>query len=316
MQRLVASQFETPTDFRVERAFRPALRNSPGPEPRRGDTKCCRLCRTYGTRNLRGDLNAGLKVRSTYLNLFLRIKPTHYRLSACVFYTAGDEQHADCEIGPMTQEHWEAVRVIYQEGIATGNATFETLRARVERMGRTPSAIVQAGGTHGNKVLGWAALSPVSSRCVYGGVAEVSIYVAEEARGQGIGRRLLAALVEASDKTASGRCKRESFPKTLPVSTSISRQAFESWAVRERIGCMDGTLARHRPDGSQKRGGRRVEAVRSIALYQGTTSTARLAARKFGFTIALVLGATVLLVAYEIKHVNQCIDIVLPSIFR
>ena len=93
-----------------------------------------------------------------------------------------------CEIVPMMEQHWERSAKSIYRGIATGNATFEKSAPAVEGMGRTASAIMQTGGALGDDVLGWAALSRVSSRCVYGGVAEVSVYVAEAARGRGIGR--------------------------------------------------------------------------------------------------------------------------------
>nr|GFD51450.1 hypothetical protein [Tanacetum cinerariifolium] len=93
-----------------------------------------------------------------------------------------------------------AVRAIYEQGIATGQATFTTEAPSWEEWDRSHLAhsrlvaVADAG-----LVVGWAALSPVSSRCVYAGVAEVSIYIAAGARGQGVGRQLLAALVAESE---------------------------------------------------------------------------------------------------------------------
>ena len=98
------------------------------------------------------------------------------------------------KLHPLTAAHWPAVRAIYEEGIATGNATFETQAPEWDAWDRAhlPHSRLVAVDEAG-MVLGWAALSPVSSRCVYGGVAELSIYIAAEARGQGVGRQLLAA---------------------------------------------------------------------------------------------------------------------------
>src|SRR4051812_42421518 len=104
-------------------------------------------------------------------------------------------------IEAMTAADWEAVRAIYLEGIATGHATFETEvpsweqwdRARL-RQGRLVAR--SAAGT----TRGWAALSPVSSRPAYAGVAEVSLYVATFGRGRGVGKALLRALIDASDR--------------------------------------------------------------------------------------------------------------------
>ena len=101
---------------------------------------------------------------------------------------------------PMTDAHWPAVKAIYEAGMATGNATFETQAPEWEawdkaHLGHSRLVAVDEAGT----VLGWAALSPVSSRCVYGGVAEISIYIGTEARGQGVGRQLLQALIADSE---------------------------------------------------------------------------------------------------------------------
>jgi L-amino acid N-acyltransferase YncA len=84
------------------------------------------------------------------------------------------------------------VRAIYLDGVASGNATFEQTAPEWEKWdaGHLPGARIVArydGDVVGGEVLGWAALSPVSSRCVYAGVAEVSVYVAERARGRGVG---------------------------------------------------------------------------------------------------------------------------------
>ena len=144
------------------------------------------------------------------------------------------------EIGPMTQEHWEAVRVIYQEGIATGNATFETSVPEWKEWDERHLPSCRLVARSDNKVLGWAALSPVSSRCVYGGVAEVSIYVAEEARGQGIGRRLLAALVEASEQNGIWTLQAGIFPENTASIHLHQHAGFRIVGRRERIGCMDG----------------------------------------------------------------------------
>ncbi len=100
----------------------------------------------------------------------------------------------------MTADDWVSVRSIYEEGIATENATFETESPDWETWdaGHIKSCRV-VGLDDGGKVVGWAALTPVSSRCVYAGVAEVSVYVAQSARGQGFGRLLLQRLVKDSE---------------------------------------------------------------------------------------------------------------------
>ena len=90
---------------------------------------------------------------------------------------------------PLADTHWPAVKAIYEAGIATGNATFETQAPAWDAWDKAHLGHSRLmAGDHAGTMLGWAALSPVSGRCVYGGVAEISIYIAAEARGQGVGR--------------------------------------------------------------------------------------------------------------------------------
>jgi L-amino acid N-acyltransferase YncA len=103
-------------------------------------------------------------------------------------------------IKEMRPDDWESVRAIYLEGIATGDATFETDAPTFEVWDAAHLRACRLVARVGGEVAGWAALSPVSSRCVYGGVAEVSVYVGEKARARGVGRALLASLVEASER--------------------------------------------------------------------------------------------------------------------
>ena len=139
-------------------------------------------------------------------------------------------------LGP---EDWSAVRDIYREGIATGHATFERAAPDWDgwNAGHLPSPRIVARS--GGEVLGWAALSPVSGRCVYGGVAEVSIYVAERARGRGIGRALLARLVAESEAAGIWTLQAGIFPEN-EASIQLHRGAgFRLVGVRERLGRMD-----------------------------------------------------------------------------
>ena len=103
-------------------------------------------------------------------------------------------------ISPLLLADWPAVRRIYAEGVATGRATFDTEIPEWEAWdtGHLPAPRLVARDA--GAVVGWAALGPVSSRPCYRGVAEVSIYVARAAQGRGAGRRLLEALVTASEE--------------------------------------------------------------------------------------------------------------------
>ncbi len=102
---------------------------------------------------------------------------------------------------PMLEGDWKAVRAIYLDGIATVQATFETTAPdwTTWNQNHLPSCrlVVRLEG----QVIGWAALSPVSRRAVYAGVAEVSVYVAAASQGQGVGKALLQELISASERT-------------------------------------------------------------------------------------------------------------------
>ncbi len=144
------------------------------------------------------------------------------------------------EIIPMTEKHWDAARVIYAEGIATGNATFET---EVPSWQDWDAHHLQAGrlvAQSAGDVLGWAALSAVSRRHVYRGVAEVSVYIAGRARGQGIGAALLAALIAESERNGIWTLQ-----AVIHAENSISirvhqKAGFRMVGTRERIGCLHG----------------------------------------------------------------------------
>jgi L-amino acid N-acyltransferase YncA len=140
----------------------------------------------------------------------------------------------------MRPEDWDAVRAIYIEGIATGDSTFE--QSAPDRQtwdqGHLPSCRLVA---HlGSELLGWTALSPVSRRQVYAGVAEFSIYVAERARGRGIGAALLKALIEVSEREGIWTLQSGIFPENTASLELCRRFGFRVVGTRERVGCMNG----------------------------------------------------------------------------
>jgi L-amino acid N-acyltransferase YncA len=139
-------------------------------------------------------------------------------------------------IQPLAAAHWPAVRAIYEAGIATGQATFTTEAPSWEAWdaGHLPHCRLVATAAEG-QVLGWAALSPVSSRCVYAGVAEVSIYIAAEARGQGVGRQLLGALVAESEQHGLWMLQAGIFPENAASLALHASQGFRTVGRRERI---------------------------------------------------------------------------------
>ena len=140
----------------------------------------------------------------------------------------------------MNPADWPAVRAIYEEGIATGHATFQQEAPAWEQWdaGHLPGCRLVAARSR--VVVGWAALSRVSSRDVYAGVAEVSIYVAAGARGGGIGRQLLDALVAESERAGIWTLQAGIFPENLPSLTLHERCGFRVVGRREKLGQMDG----------------------------------------------------------------------------
>jgi L-amino acid N-acyltransferase YncA len=142
-------------------------------------------------------------------------------------------------IEPLAPPDWEAVRRIYVEGIATGNATFEQSAPEWDRWdaGHLKTCRLVA---RGEDVLGWAALSPVSSRCVYAGVAEVSVYVACGARRRGVGNALMAALIRASEHNGIWTLQAGIFPENAASVKLHQRCGFRMVGTRERVGQMDG----------------------------------------------------------------------------
>ncbi len=143
-------------------------------------------------------------------------------------------------ICPMTEQHWSAVRDIYSEGIRTSDATFEQSAPEWEKWDTGHLLTCRLVAFSGSDVVGWAALSPVSGRCVYAGVAEVSVYVAERARGQKLGSRLLAALVEASEQQGIWTLQAGVFPENIPSIEIHKRCGFRIVGTREKLGSMNG----------------------------------------------------------------------------
>jgi len=144
------------------------------------------------------------------------------------------------ELAPMTADDWGAVLEIYREGMATGNATFEKSVPDWETWDARHLPCCRWIARAGDQVLGWAALSPVSARAVYAGVAEVSAYVAGQARGRGVGSALLSALVAASEANGIWTLQASIFPEN-GSSIAIHRKCgFRVVGTREAIGFMDG----------------------------------------------------------------------------
>lgn len=147
------------------------------------------------------------------------------------------------EIALMTAADGEAVLRVYAEGIATGNATFETEVPSWEawdRAHRTDCRLVARADVAAD-VVGWAALSRVSERCAYGGVAEVSVYVAARARGSGLGTRLLERLIVSSEEAGIWTLQAGIFPENASSIALHERCGFRVVGVRKRLGKLAGS---------------------------------------------------------------------------
>ena len=145
------------------------------------------------------------------------------------------------EIIPMLPAHWEEVKRIYEEGIATGNATFQISAPAWEEWNNAHLQTCRLVAIDNDTVIGWAALTPVSGRCVYAGVAEVSVYVAAAVRGKGIGSLLLRALIKASEKNNLWTLQAGIFPENKSSKKMHEANGFRVIGTRERIGKMNGT---------------------------------------------------------------------------
>ncbi len=140
----------------------------------------------------------------------------------------------------MTAEDWPAVRTIYEEGIATGNATFQLSVPTWTEWDAGHIQECRLVATEGAEIVGWAALSRVSSRCVYAGVAEVSIYVAPAARGHSVGQRLLEWLTTDSEQHGFWTLQAGIFPENVASVALHQRCGFRTVGTRERLGELNG----------------------------------------------------------------------------
>lgn len=149
------------------------------------------------------------------------------------------------DISPASETDWPAIARIHQEGIDTGHATFATAPAAswaefVDGKIAGCSLVARIDGT----VVGWATLNPTSKRAVYAGVAELSIYVAASAVGQGVGDRLMRALIETSEARGIWMLVAGVFPENVASLRLHAKHGFRTLGRRERIGRMShGPLA-------------------------------------------------------------------------
>ena len=140
----------------------------------------------------------------------------------------------------MEKADWPAVSDIYTQGIATGYATFETDVPSFEVWDQNHLANCRLVAEREGEIAGWAALSPVSGRCVYGGVAEVSVYVGTEFHGLGIGKVLMQHLILESEKTGLWTLQSGIFPENVGSIKLHEKVGFRKIGYREKVGKYQG----------------------------------------------------------------------------
>jgi phosphinothricin acetyltransferase len=145
------------------------------------------------------------------------------------------------QIRPMTRDDWPAVEEIYAEGIATGNATFETSAPRYEEFDASRLRDHRLVAVQDGRIVGWAALSPTSSRECYAGVAEHSVYVAGSMRGRGVGRKLMDALLASADEGGIWTIQTNVFPENAATVALHERVGFRLVGRRDRIAQLHGS---------------------------------------------------------------------------
>jgi L-amino acid N-acyltransferase YncA len=143
-------------------------------------------------------------------------------------------------VASLLPEHGPDVLRIYEEGIATGNATFETGAPTWETWDASHLEAPRLIARERDRVVGWAALTRVSSRCVYEGVAEVSVYVATSSRGRGVGSLLLQALIRESERLGLWTLQAGIFPENTASVAMHRKLGFSPVGRRERIGKLAG----------------------------------------------------------------------------
>lgn len=143
-------------------------------------------------------------------------------------------------IEKMLPKDWKQVKEIYIEGIATGIATFQKGAPAWEDWDNSHTPECRIVARSEGEILGWAALSPVSSRCVYAGVAEVSVYVSQSSKGKGIGSLLLMSLIEVSEENGYWTLQSGIFPENISSFKIHYKNGFREVGRRERIGKLNG----------------------------------------------------------------------------
>jgi len=141
---------------------------------------------------------------------------------------------------PMAADDWESVAEIYKQGIDGGNATFELEVPTWEEWDKVHLKTCRIVAEKDNEIVGWVALSAVSGRCAYAGVAEVSIYISNNHKGQQVGTKLLGRLIAESEKEKFWTLESGIFPENVPSIKIHEKLGFRQVGYHEKIGKMHG----------------------------------------------------------------------------
>ncbi len=147
---------------------------------------------------------------------------------------------ASMNLVEISEENYPAVARIYGEGLQTGTATFETTIPNWEKWDAGHLSFGRILAVEADDYLGWASLSPVSSRCVYGGVAEVSVYVSDSARGKGVGEFLLKKLIEISEENNIWTLQSGIFRDNIASHKLHIKCGFREIGFKEKVGQLRG----------------------------------------------------------------------------
>ena len=139
-------------------------------------------------------------------------------------------------ITALLPAHWPAVKAIYEAGLATGNASFQTSAPSWEQWDKSHLSKSRLVALDDDIIVGWAALTPVSGACAYAGVAEVSVYVAPNQKGRGIGRALLETLISESEGVGIWTLQASIFPENAASIALHKNAGFQHIGIRRRIG--------------------------------------------------------------------------------
>ena len=145
----------------------------------------------------------------------------------------------EIKIERMTVKSWPDVARIYESGIATKNATFQTEAPDWDSWNNAHRLDCRLVAMIDEKIVGWVALSNVSSRCVYAGVSEVSIYVDSDYRGKGIGNNLMETLIQESEANGIWTLQAGIFPENIGSLKLHHNHGFRTIGIKERLGKME-----------------------------------------------------------------------------